>query len=121
MSPEQVQGMSVDHRSDIFSFGCILYEAATRRKPFNAETGIETMHKILNEKPAPIEELNDKVPAELRRLVKRCLAKSPDQRAQSIKDVAIELREIVEEYDTLSASASSSKHASGAAASLALA
>ena len=51
MSPEQVQGKAVDHRSDIFSFGCILYEAATRRQPFAAETGVETMHKILNEKP----------------------------------------------------------------------
>ncbi len=119
MSPEQVQGKAVDHRSDIFSFGCILYEAATRRKPFAAETGVETMHKILNEKPAPIEELTDKVPGELRRLVRRCLAKSPEQRAQSIKDVAIELREIVEEFDTLSASASSTSHGSGAAAALA--
>jgi Tol biopolymer transport system component len=119
MSPEQVQGKAVDHRSDIFSFGCILYEAATRRKPFAAETGIETMHKILNEKPAPIEELNDKVPAELRRLVKRCLAKSPDQRVQSIKDLAIELREIVEEYDALSASGSSTtSHGSGTAPAL---
>jgi Tol biopolymer transport system component len=116
MSPEQVQGKAVDHRSDIFSFGCILYEAATRRKPFAAETGIETMHKILNEKPVPVEELNGKVPAELRRLVKRCLAKSPDQRVQSIKDLAIELREIAEEYDALSASASSASHVSGAAA-----
>jgi eukaryotic-like serine/threonine-protein kinase len=115
MSPEQVQGKAVDHRSDIFSFGCILYEAATRKKPFAAETGIETMHKILNEKPVPVEELNDKVPAELRRLIKRCLAKSPDQRVQSIKDLAIELREIAEEYDALSASASSTSHASGAA------
>jgi Tol biopolymer transport system component len=115
MSPEQVQGRAVDHRSDIFSFGCILYEAATRRKPFAAETGIETMHKILNEKPVPVEEINDKVPAELRRLVRRCLAKGPDQRVQSIKDLAIELREIVEEYDTLSASASSASHVSGAA------
>ena len=114
MSPEQVAGRAVDHRSDIFSFGCILYEAATRRKPFAAETGIETMHKILNEKPVPVEEINDKVPAELRRLIRRCLAKSPDQRVQSIKDLAIELREIVEEYDTLSASASSATHASGA-------
>ena len=112
MSPEQVQGKAVDHRSDIFSFGCILYEAATRKKPFAAETGIETMHKILNEKPVPVEELNDKVPAELRRLVKRCLAKSPDQRVQSVKDLAIELREIAEEYDSLSASASSSSHGS---------
>jgi serine/threonine protein kinase/Tol biopolymer transport system component len=116
MSPEQVQGKAVDHRSDIFSFGCILYEAATRKKPFAAETGIETMHKILNEKPVPVEELNDKVPTELRRLVRRCLAKSPDQRVQSVKDLAIELREIAEEYDALSASASSSTQASGAAA-----
>jgi Tol biopolymer transport system component len=115
MSPEQIQGKAVDHRSDIFSFGCILYEAATRKKPFAAETGIETMHKILNEKPVPVEELNDKVPAELRRLVKRCLAKSPDQRVQSIKDLAIELREIAEEYDSLSASASSTTHTSGTA------
>ena len=115
MSPEQVAGRAIDYRSDIFSFGCILYEAATRRKPFTAETGIETMHKILNEKPVPVEEINDKVPAELRRLIRRCLAKSPDQRVQSIKDLALELREIVEEYDTLSASASSTTHASGAA------
>ena len=116
MSPEQVQGKAVDHRSDIFSFGCILYEAATRRKPFAAETGIETMHKILNEKPVPVEELNDKVPAELRRLVRRCLAKSPDQRVQSAKDLAIDLREIAEEYDALSASATSASHGSGTAA-----
>jgi serine/threonine protein kinase len=115
MSPEQVQGRPVDHRSDIFAMGCILYEAATRRKPFAAETGIETMHKILNEKPVPVEELNDKVPAELRRLIRRCLAKSPDQRVQSVKDLAIELREIVEDYDTLSASGSSTTDAAGAA------
>jgi serine/threonine protein kinase/Tol biopolymer transport system component len=114
MSPEQVAGRAVDHRSDIFSFGCILYEAATRRKPFAAETGIETMHKILNEKPVPVEEINDRVPAELRRLIRRCLAKSPDQRVQSTKDLAIELREIVDEYEALSASATSASQASGA-------
>jgi Tol biopolymer transport system component len=116
MSPEQVQGRIVDHRSDIFSFGCILYEAAARRKPFAAETGIETMHKILNEKPVPVEELNARVPAELRRLIRRCLAKNPEQRAQSIKDLAIELREIVEEYDSLSVSGSSATSSQAASA-----
>ncbi len=72
------------------------------------------MHKILNEKPVPVEEWNDKAPAELRRLIRRCLAKSPDQRVQSIKDLALELREIVEEYDALSASASSASSIAGA-------
>src|SRR5512138_3788086 len=96
MSPEQVRGKPVDHRSDIFSFGCVLYEAATRTRPFVAETAVETMHKILHDTPVPIEERNPKAPAELRRLVRRCLAKSPDQRLQSMKDIALELREIAD-------------------------
>lgn len=107
MSPEQVVGKPVDHRTDIFSFGAILYEAATRRRPFVAESSVETLHRILHDKPAPIEEINPAAPAELRRLIRRCLAKSPDQRFQSMKDVAIELREIVDEFDALSASAGS--------------
>jgi len=104
MSPEQVQARSVDHRSDIFSLGCILYEAATRRRPFVADSDIEVMHLILKEKPPAIEEANPEVPGEVRRLVRRCLAKSPDQRFQSMKDLAIDLREAVEEWDTLSTS-----------------
>ncbi len=115
MSPEQVQGRKVDHRSDVFSFGCILYEAATRRRPFAAATGVETMHRILHEKPVPVEEIDASVPAELRRVIRRCLAKSPDQRFQSMKDLAIELREIADEYDALSASASSGSMSSGPA------
>ena len=118
MSPEQVQGKSVDHRSDVFSFGCMLYEAATRRRPFSAESNVETMHKILHEKPQPIEEINAAVPAEVRRLVRRCLNKTPDQRLQSMKDLAIELREIVDEYDALSASATSATTGSGSVAAI---
>jgi len=104
MSPEQVQAKSVDHRSDIFSLGCILYEAATRRRPFVADSDIEVMHLILKEKPPPVEEMNPDVPGEVRRLIRRCLAKSPDQRFQSMKDLAIDLREAVEEWETLSSS-----------------
>lgn len=115
MSPEQVRAKGVDARSDIFSFGCILYEAATRRRPFVAETGVETMHKILHEKPEPVDAINPQVPSEVRRLVRRCLAKSPDQRLQSMKDLAIELREIVEEYDTLSPSGTSAGSITSAA------
>ena len=113
MSPEQVQGKSVDHRSDVFSFGCMLYEAVTRQRPFLADSNVETMHKILHDRPTPIEEINPTAPAELRRLIRRCLHKTPDQRLQSMKDLAIELREIVDEYDTLSASATSATTGSG--------
>ena len=113
MSPEQVQGKSVDHRSDMFSFGCILYEAVTRKRAFEADSAVDTMHKILHDAPVETHELNPEAPADLRRLVRRCLAKSPDQRLQSMKDLAIELREIADGYDSLSKSASSG---SGAAA-----
>src|SRR5262245_17539131 len=118
MSPEQVRGKPVDYRSDIFSFGCLLYEAATRQRPFSADSDVETMHKILTEEPPPVEELNPRAPADLRRLIRRCLAKEPEQRFQSVLDVAIELREIGDNFDSLSASASSGSSASAAAAPL---
>jgi len=114
MAPEQVQGKTVDHRSDIFSLGCVLYEAATRTRPFEADSDVETLHKILKDAPAPIQESNPDVPADLRRVVRRCLAKSPDRRFQSMKDVALDLAEIDETWETLSASTGS-----GTASSLA--
>ena len=63
MSPEQVQGKPVDYRSDIFSIGCILYEAVTRTRPFTADTDVEIMQRILRERPTPVEELNPEAPA----------------------------------------------------------
>jgi len=114
MSPEQVQAKAVDHRSDIFSLGCILYEAATGRRPFAADSDVEVMHRILKEQPAPVETLNPEAPGELRRVIRRSLAKSPDQRFQSMKDLAIELREMFETWDSLSPShPSASTAASG--------
>ena len=107
MSPEQVQGKSVDQRSDIFSFGSILYEAATKRRPFEADSDIDIMHKIVHDKPPAIDEINPAVPAELRRLIRRCLAKDPEKRHQSMKNLSLELMEIVEEFEQLSASGSS--------------
>ena len=107
MSPEQVRAQPVDHRSDIFSFGCILYEVATGRRPFAADSHIDTMHGILHDKAPPIDAINPAVPSELRRLIRRCMEKNPEQRLQSSKDLALELREIVDEYDVLSASATS--------------
>jgi len=119
MSPEQVQGRVVDHRSDIFSFGCILYEAVTRKRAFEADSAVDTMHKILHDAPVESHQLNPSAPADLRRLVRRCLAKSPDQRLQSMKDLAIELREIADNYESLSSattSGSSTSSGSGIAA-----
>jgi serine/threonine protein kinase len=101
MSPEQVQGKPVDARSDVFALGCVIYEAATRKRPFAAESDVETMHRILRDRPTPVEEINPQVPADVRRIIRRCLAKSPDERFQSMKDLAIELREAHDEYESL--------------------
>jgi len=102
MSPEQAQGKAVDHRSDIFSFGCILYEAVARRKPFPADSSVDILHKIIHTEPVPVSDINPQAPAELRRMIRRCLAKDPERRYQSMKDLAIELRDLAEEFDQLS-------------------
>jgi serine/threonine protein kinase/tetratricopeptide (TPR) repeat protein len=96
MSPEQATGRvkEIDHRSDIFSFGCILFEAVTRHKVFEGKDAIDSLNKVIREPAPPIADFNPKAPADLQRIVRRCLAKDPDDRYQSIKDVAIELKEI---------------------------
>ena len=101
MSPEQAQGKTkeIDHRSDIFSFGCILFEAATGKKPFEGESIIKSLHMVVYEAPPQITDLNPAAPMELQRIIRRCLAKDPDDRYQSIKDVAIELRELRRELE----------------------
>jgi serine/threonine protein kinase len=103
MSPEQVQGKPVDQRSDIFSFGCILYEVATAKKPFEGDSLIDSLHKIIYASVSPIGELNPSAPAELQRIIRKGLAKDPGDRYQSVKDLAIDLRELIREYDLLPA------------------
>ncbi|MGH9872471.1 MAG: protein kinase domain-containing protein [Pyrinomonadaceae bacterium] len=94
MSPEQARGKTkeIDRRSDIFSFGCILFEAATETKAFAGTDPIESLNKIIREPAPPIADFNPSAPADLQRIVRRCLAKDPDERYQSIKEVAIELK-----------------------------
>src|SRR5712692_9807975 len=96
MSPEQAQGKTkeIDQRSDIFSFGCILFEAVTGQKPFEGESVIKSLHMVVYEPALPLADLNPSAPAELQRIVRRCLAKDADERYQTIKDVAIELKEL---------------------------
>src|SRR6184192_459981 len=96
MSPEQAQGKTkeIDQRSDIFSFGCMLYEAVTKQKAFTGKDAIDTLNKIIREPVAPITDFRPDAPDHLQRIVRRCLAKDPEDRYQTIKDVAIELREL---------------------------
>jgi tetratricopeptide (TPR) repeat protein len=96
MSPEQARGRvnEIDHRSDIFSFGCILFEAVTGQRAFVGESFIESLHRVVHESPPPIKKFNPSAPPDLQRIVRRCLAKDRDERYQTIKDVAIELKEI---------------------------
>jgi serine/threonine protein kinase/Flp pilus assembly protein TadD len=96
MSPEQAQGKTneIDQRSDIFSFGCILYEAVTGHKAFAGKDTIDSLNKIIRESPPPLTDFRPDTPNHLQRIVRRCLAKDPEDRYQTIKDVAIELREL---------------------------
>ena len=87
MSPEQAEGKSVDARSDIFSFGTILYEMLTGRRPFHEDTGIATLAAVVHKDPAALRELRPEIPAPIERIVERCLEKKPHQRWQNLGDV----------------------------------
>ncbi len=91
MSPEQVRGQPADHRSDIFSFGAILYEMLSGKRAFQRESGIETMTAILKEDPPDLVETNQKISPAIERVVSHCLEKSPAQRFQSARDLAFAL------------------------------
>ncbi|HET6669844.1 MAG TPA: serine/threonine-protein kinase, partial [Pyrinomonadaceae bacterium] len=102
MSPEQAQGKTneIDQRSDIFSFGCILFEAATRKKPFEGDSVVKSLHSLIYEPAPQIKDLNPLAPADLQRIIRRSLAKDKDERYQTIKDVAIELKELRRELES---------------------
>ena len=90
MSPEQVEGRAVDHRSDVFSFGCVMYAAFQGRAPFERDSVVKTMNAVVNDPPPRL----TGVPPAIERIARRCVAKDPEERYQSIKDVALDLREI---------------------------
>ena len=94
MSPEQAQGLPVDQRADIFAFGCILYEIATGTRAFSGTSAVDTLHRIIHDQPEPLTVRMPSAPSELQRIVRKCLAKDPDERYQSMKEVAIDLRDL---------------------------
>ena len=96
MSPEQAQGKTdqIDHRSDIFAFGCILFEVVTGNKAFDGTDTIDILNKIIRQPVPPITDFRSDVPTHLQRIIRRCVAKDPEARYQTIKDVAIELKEL---------------------------
>src|SRR5215813_2851898 len=99
MSPEQAQGKTVDQRSDIFSFGCILYEAATGRRPFEGDSALDTLHKIIYATAIPVADINPAAPLDLQRIIRRSLAKVPEKRYQSIRDTFNDLDDLRREIN----------------------
>ena len=97
MSPEQLENDAVDHRSDIFSLGVVLHEMASGQKPFTGKSTPALMSSILKDTPLSVTELRDELPSHLGRVVSRCLAKNPDQRFQTARDVANELVQLRDE------------------------
>jgi serine/threonine-protein kinase len=96
MSPEQARGLIVDHRSDLFSLGVVLYELVTGRKPFVGDTPSDMLVAILDKEPAPISHLAPTVPAQLDFIVRKALRKAAHERYQSARELAVDLRNLKE-------------------------
>ncbi|MFQ5599203.1 MAG: protein kinase [Candidatus Krumholzibacteriia bacterium] len=104
MSPEQARGEPVDHRSDLFSFGIVLYEMAGGRRPFRGASDVETLHSIIAEQPAPLTQMAGDIPAESDRIVRKAMEKEPDRRYQDAADLAADLRNLKRDLDSGSVS-----------------
>ena len=97
MSPEQARGQATDHRSDIFSFGAILYETLTAKRAFQKASSAETLAAILNEEPSSLVSHQPEAPPRVERLLKSCLTKDPEERWRDAHDLSLELGWIAEE------------------------
>ncbi len=96
MAPEQLEGKDADSRSDIFSFGAVLYEMATGRKAFSGSSQASLIGAILRDDPPPISEISPMIPPALNRVVKTCLSKDPEDRFQTAHDAKLQLQWVVE-------------------------
>jgi formylglycine-generating enzyme required for sulfatase activity/dienelactone hydrolase/predicted Ser/Thr protein kinase len=97
MSPEQVQGKAVDHRSDLFSFGIVMYEMLTGVNPFRKASGLDTANAIARDAPSSPSKYRDDVPDSIARIIGKLLTKSPEKRYQRARDVAIDLQKAIDE------------------------
>ncbi len=100
MSPEQINGEPVDSRSDIFAFGILLYRMATGNSPFEGDTSVSTMAKILESQPESPRLKNEQIPTELERIIKKCLHKKADDRYQDTRDLVVDLRNLRRQFDS---------------------
>jgi len=95
MSPEQISGRPLDHRTDIFSLGIVLHEMATGKQPFAGNSSGELISSILRDHPAPVTDSRPDLPGDLARIIRRCLEKDPRHRVQTARDVANDFRDLV--------------------------
>ena len=100
MSPEQAEGRAVDGRSDLFSLGVVLYEMATGHQPFTGETSLSILSSILRDTPRSVTEINPALPSDLGRIIRRALAKDPERRYQSAKDLRNDLQDLKASLDS---------------------
>jgi len=100
MSPEQAEGKKLDARSDIFSFGSVLYEMVTGQRAFQGDSKMSTLAAILNKDPKPVKELSQTIPYDLEKIIIRCLRKAPERRWQAMPDLKVALQELKEESDS---------------------
>ena len=100
MSPEQARGLPADPRSDMFSFGVVLYESATGKLPFSGVSALDTMHAIAFDQTTPLTTLRAGLPYSLQRVVDRCLQKKPDDRYGTMRDVVVELKTVRRELES---------------------
>jgi TolB-like protein len=94
MSPEQISGRLLDHRTDIFSLGVMLYEMAAGKRPFHGSSSAELISSILRDTPPPVTDVRPDLPADLARIIRRCLEKDPRHRIQTARDVSNEFRDL---------------------------